>query len=178
MSSKAMLITLCASSAMLCTSASLLRGGSSAQDSSSCGIISSPFAMQNGICCECSRGTDAGADLYYFRNSQDCSCCSTVDAKYKQDSSKPMPTSYCAHRGAEVLVNSLREQVATIVNNAVEVAFGDDKDEHGCISTAGYRYCAAEDKCLRAFEEGLGDEQAFQKRCTLLGPGGKAAVTA
>ena len=54
---------------------------------------------------------------------------------------------------------------------------GGDKDEHGCISTAGYRYCAAEDKCLRAFEEGLGDEQAFQKRCALLGPGGKAAVT-
>ena len=88
-----------------------------------------------------------------------------------------MPTSYCAHRGAEVLVNSLREQVGTIVNSAVEAAFGGDKDEHGCISTAGYRYCAAEDKCLRAFEEGLGDEQAFQKRCALLGPGGKAAVT-
>ena len=38
-----------------------------------------------------------------------------------------MPTSYCAHRGAEVLVNSLREQVGTIVNSAVEAAFGGDK---------------------------------------------------
>ena len=85
---------------------------------------------------------------------------------------------FCQIFGIEVLALKVVKAVAATVLAADAGMIGGDKDEHGCISTAGYRYCAAEDKCLRAFEEGLGDEQAFQKRCTLLGPGGKAAVTA
>jgi len=31
---------------------------------------------------------------------------------------------------------------------------GNDKDEHGCISSAGYSWCEPKDKCLRQWEEG------------------------
>jgi len=34
---------------------------------------------------------------------------------------------------------------------------GDDKDEHGCILTAGYSWCDAKQKCLRPWEEGCED---------------------
>lgn len=30
---------------------------------------------------------------------------------------------------------------------------GNDKDEHGCIGSAGYSWCAAKSKCLRIWEE-------------------------
>ena len=30
---------------------------------------------------------------------------------------------------------------------------GGDKDEHGCIGSAGYTWCAAKEKCLREWEE-------------------------
>lgn len=30
---------------------------------------------------------------------------------------------------------------------------GDDKDEHGCIGSAGYQWSVLKNKCLRAFEE-------------------------
>lgn len=31
---------------------------------------------------------------------------------------------------------------------------GSDKDEHGCIGSAGYSWCESKNKCLRIFEEG------------------------
>lgn len=34
---------------------------------------------------------------------------------------------------------------------------GGDSDEHGCIASAGYRWCAAEERCLRVFEEFCAD---------------------
>lgn len=30
---------------------------------------------------------------------------------------------------------------------------GDDRDEHGCIGTAGYTWCEAKQKCLQTWEE-------------------------
>jgi hypothetical protein len=30
---------------------------------------------------------------------------------------------------------------------------GGDKDEHGCLGSAGYRWCEAKEKCLRIWEE-------------------------
>ncbi|MDD5146422.1 MAG: hypothetical protein PHN39_01605, partial [Candidatus Pacebacteria bacterium] len=30
---------------------------------------------------------------------------------------------------------------------------GGDKDEHGCIGSAGYSWCSAKNKCLRVWEE-------------------------
>ncbi len=31
---------------------------------------------------------------------------------------------------------------------------GNDKDEHGCIGSAGYSWCESKNKCLRSWEEG------------------------
>lgn len=35
---------------------------------------------------------------------------------------------------------------------------GGDKDEHGCIGSAGYSWCEAKQKCLRTFEEFCSDQ--------------------
>ncbi len=50
------------------------------------------------------------------------------------------------------------------------VAAGSDRDAHGCIGSAGYRWCARLEKCVRpwelAKEEGFNkDEKAFEKFC-------------
>lgn len=34
-----------------------------------------------------------------------------------------------------------------------ETIVGGDRDEHGCIGSAGYSWCAAKSKCLRSWEE-------------------------
>jgi len=33
---------------------------------------------------------------------------------------------------------------------------GGDRDEHGCIGSAGYQWCEEKNKCLRIWEEGCG----------------------
>jgi hypothetical protein len=42
---------------------------------------------------------------------------------------------------------------------------GGDRDEHGCIGSAGYSWCAVKNKCLRTWEENCGKDQAF---CTAI----------
>jgi len=39
---------------------------------------------------------------------------------------------------------------------------GGDKDEHGCIGSAGYTWCEAKQKCLRVWEEPCADEDALR----------------
>jgi len=39
---------------------------------------------------------------------------------------------------------------------APEKPIGGEKDEHGCLIAAGYSWCEAKQKCLRAWEEGCG----------------------
>lgn len=34
-----------------------------------------------------------------------------------------------------------------------EKPIGGDKDEHGCLTAAGYQWCESRDKCVRAWEE-------------------------
>ncbi len=48
--------------------------------------------------------------------------------------SAPMPTTSCA-------------------GGQIEGMVGNDRDEHGCIGSAGYTWCAAKEKCLRIWEE-------------------------
>lgn len=47
---------------------------------------------------------------------------------------------------------------------------GSDRDEHGCIASAGYRWCEAEKECVRPWEllEKVGSEnspEAFDAYC-------------
>lgn len=42
---------------------------------------------------------------------------------------------------------------STLEPNEDEQFVGNDKDEHGCIGSAGYIWCEAKEKCLRTWEE-------------------------
>jgi hypothetical protein len=43
--------------------------------------------------------------------------------------------------------------VDQVKNNESQSLVGNDKDEHGCIGSAGYSWCEAKQKCLRSWEE-------------------------
>jgi hypothetical protein len=62
----------------------------------------------------------------------------------------------------------------TIVGCAREQVVGGDKDEHGCISSAGYSWCEGLQKCLRTWEESCSEtrhvcteEESRQTACTM-----------
>jgi hypothetical protein len=42
---------------------------------------------------------------------------------------------------------------------------GGDADEHGCLPSAGYHWCAADKSCIRPWEKGIQTEQTFAKFC-------------
>ncbi len=44
---------------------------------------------------------------------------------------------------------------------------GGDRDEHGCLTPAGYSWCESKQKCLRAWEESCGDKGS-QGDCRIL----------
>lgn len=46
-----------------------------------------------------------------------------------------------------------RLQPQTPTPQPTQVLVGNDKDEHGCIGSAGYSWCQAKQKCLRVWEE-------------------------
>jgi hypothetical protein len=54
--------------------------------------------------------------------------------------SKPIKLDYYVH------------PVATTTATSTPIV-GGDKDEHGCIGSAGYSWCAVKNKCLRVWEE-------------------------
>ncbi len=64
---------------------------------------------------------------------------------------EPQPTTLCP--GAEIMEELNKEPVAT----NQEILVGGDRDEHGCIGSAGYTWCAEKEKCLRAWEEACAD---------------------
>jgi len=41
-------------------------------------------------------------------------------------------------------------------------ALGNDRDNHGCISSAGYQWCGKENKCVRSWE--IAEEKGFENR--------------
>jgi hypothetical protein len=46
------------------------------------------------------------------------------------------------------------------------VLVGADRDEHGCILSAGYSWCEATSSCIRSWEHGISNEEDFAKMCT------------
>ena len=48
-------------------------------------------------------------------------------------------------------------------NTAPTGLVGGDRDEHGCIGSAGYSWCEAKQKCLRVWEEPCGDITNFEE---------------
>ncbi|OLQ11266.1 hypothetical protein AK812_SmicGene4945 [Symbiodinium microadriaticum] len=53
---------------------------------------------------------------------------------------------------------------------------GGDKDEHGCIPSAGYRWCEQKSQCVRPWERGWKTESAFNTACRLPTLGGDKDV--
>jgi hypothetical protein len=52
---------------------------------------------------------------------------------------------------------SLTKKTNPESNQGNDQVVGNDKDAHGCISSAGYSWCEAKNKCLRVFEEFCAD---------------------
>lgn len=75
-----------------------------------------------------------------------------------------MPTSSCPF----VLDTDLVSE-----NDNQELLLGSDRDEHGCILSAGYSWCESKDKCFRPFEEDcpqLGEALTLEDRPRLVKP--------
>lgn len=52
-----------------------------------------------------------------------------------------------------------------------EPIVGGDKDEHGCIGSAGYSWCEVKQKCLRIWEESCEDEEKAIKEAVAASEG-------
>lgn len=50
-------------------------------------------------------------------------------------------------------------------NQANSQVVGGDKDEHGCLGSAGYSWCAIKNKCLRIWEEVCDEQLNNELRC-------------
>ncbi len=49
-------------------------------------------------------------------------------------------------------------------NNPDNQIVGGDRDEHGCIGSAGYSWCALKNKCLRIWEENCDEQLAAEMK--------------
>ncbi len=65
----------------------------------------------------------------------------------------------CALVGAAQLVScgtrSGKKSAPETKDQTQQPPVGSDKDEHGCIGSAGYRWSEVQQKCIRYFEEGV-----------------------
>jgi Tfp pilus assembly major pilin PilA len=55
--------------------------------------------------------------------------------------------------GGVLVYENNKVEVPNSVSTTTTPIVGGDKDEHGCIGSAGYSWCAVKDKCLRVWEE-------------------------
>lgn len=67
--------------------------------------------------------------------------------------------------------NDNREQFIVVIDNwtVKSEIVGGDKDEHGCIGSAGYTWCEAKQKCLRIWEENCSGEDMNEELCSSAG---------
>merc|ERR1711920_781649 len=71
-----------------------------------------------------------------------------------------------------VIWSCSEEEYASIMNGTScsyyrhDALAGGDRDEHDCIPSAGYTWCAAMGSCIRLWEQNLTSEVSFKKRCS------------
>jgi len=63
-------------------------------------------------------------------------------------------------------VHSESDFVGKCTKSTPSVLVGSDKDSHGCLPSAGYRWCKAMSKCIRPWEENMKSESDFVGKCT------------
>ena len=59
------------------------------------------------------------------------------------------------------LTSKSDKAVQKVETEVEETIVGGDRDEHGCIGSAGYTWCEAKQKCLREWEEPCEQEEIF-----------------
>jgi hypothetical protein len=52
------------------------------------------------------------------------------------------------------------------INRNNFIIVGGDRDEHGCIGSAGYQWCESKQKCLRIWEETCDSNNSIKNYCT------------
>jgi hypothetical protein len=95
-----------------------------------------------------------------------------VDKKEGRQKSTPkrLPFGALARAAAIVTVAVVLASCANQPQPAQPRMTGDDRDEHGCIGSAGYSWCAREGACVRpwemAREKGFDlSKEAFERHC-------------
>ena len=82
-------------------------------------------------------------------------------------------TSGCINDGGDVTPPDSKhgegEEVKEDVNKSEDEIIGGDRDEHGCIGSAGYTWCASKQKCLRTWEEECPDVDMNEDLCRSAG---------
>lgn len=64
-----------------------------------------------------------------------------------------------------VLIACSKEPIP--INYEKPLIVGGDKDEHGCIGSAGYSWCEPQQKCLRVWEEPCGQQITLGEAITI-----------
>jgi hypothetical protein len=67
------------------------------------------------------------------------------------DPKSPMPVNQCG-KSSQIPPN-MPAKDSTVNQNPQDQKVGGDRDEHGCIGSAGYTWCPEKNKCLRIWEE-------------------------
>ena len=77
--------------------------------------------------------------------------------KYSEKNNQVSVTNFeeCVEAGNPVMESYPRQcqHGEQIFSEEIEQTVGADKDEHGCIGSAGYSWCEPKEKCLRIWEE-------------------------
>ncbi len=93
--------------------------------------------------------------------------CSGVFACSAKSAPAPGPSSDASQ---DASASPVTAAAATGAPSEQKTAVGGDRDEHGCIASAGYQWCAKENACVRPWELAkqrgfASDQAAFHQYC-------------
>jgi hypothetical protein len=92
--------------------------------------------------------------LLFLRGGEDGWLCQNGQWVKHGRPSKPMPQTPCgAQSGAAGADTNAGQPENVPAENGQAGLIGGQKDEHGCLTPAGYSWCEAKQKCLRIWEE-------------------------
>jgi len=90
------------------------------------------------------------AIILRLTSSEDSWICQNGEWVKHGSPNSPQPTTLCP--GAEIF-QELKDSVEMEKNTNLEVDTNNNRDEHGCLVSAGYNWCEEKQKCLQAWEE-------------------------
>ena len=93
--------------------------------------------------------------ILFFRGNEDTWICEGGAWVKHGKPSQPMPQTPCGAPSGE----RANQPEAVLAENEQPELIGGQRDEHGCLIGAGYSWCEAKQKCLRAWEEKCPEEE-------------------